>query len=73
MKDEINKIREKRKRQLKRQAQIDKVKGYLMWIVAAIFWIGVAFTFIGGCIGTFFKSADEPQDDYEEYIHSTIP
>lgn len=43
------------------------------YIVVGVFWIAVAFTFLGGCIGTFFKSADEPQDDYEEYIHSTIP
>jgi hypothetical protein len=44
-----------------------------IWILAGIFWIGVAVTFIGGCFGTFIKSSDEPQDDYEEYIHSTIP
>ena len=43
------------------------------WLIIAVFWIGVAVTFIGGCFGTFFKSADDPQDDYEEYIHSTIP
>lgn len=49
------------------------VKKAGFYIVVGVFWIAVAFTFLGGCIGTFFKSADEPQDDYEEYFHSTIP
>ena len=44
-----------------------------MWIIAAIFWFSVIITFIIGCKETFFKSANEPQDDYEEYIHSIIP
>lgn len=42
-------------------------------LVVGVFWIGVVFTFLGGCIGTFIKSSDEPQDDYEEYFHSTVP
>ena len=70
---DINKIREKRKKQLKRRAKTDKVKGLLVWIVAVFFFFGVAVTFIQGCFGTFIKSADEPQDDYEEYIHSKTP
>ena len=74
-KDECNidNIREKRKKQLRKWAVIDKVKGFFVWIIAAVFWIGVVITFIGGCLGTFIKSSDEPQDDYEEYIHSIIP
>lgn len=43
------------------------------YIIVGIFWIAVVLTFIGGCFGTFFKSAEDSQDDYEEYIHSTIP
>jgi hypothetical protein len=66
-------IREKRKKQLKRQTIIDKIKGFFIWIVAVFFFFGVAVTFIQGCFGTFIKSADEPQDDYEEYIHSKTP
>ena len=51
----------------------ERLKKCGRWLIIAVFWIGVAVTFIGGCFGTFFKSADDPQDDYEEYIHSTIP
>jgi D-alanyl-lipoteichoic acid acyltransferase DltB (MBOAT superfamily) len=71
--DNIEEIREKRKRQLKRQAIIDKIKGYFIRIIVAVFWFGVAVTLVKGCFGTFIKSADEPQDDYEEYIHSKTP
>jgi hypothetical protein len=49
------------------------LKKWCIWILVVLFWFGVAVTFIGGFIGTFFKSTDKPQDDYEEYIHSTIP
>lgn len=49
------------------------IKRAVVYVLVGVFWIAVAFTFLGGCIGTFFKSADDPQDDYEEYIHGTIP
>ena len=52
---------------------IEIVKRILTYILVAIFWIGLVVTFVGGCFGTFFKSADDPNDDYEEYIHGTIP
>lgn len=51
----------------------DKIHKIIIYVVVGLFWIAVAFTFFGGCLGTFIKSSDEPQDDYEEYIHSTIP
>jgi hypothetical protein len=51
----------------------DVLKKTWLYIVVGVFWIAVTITFIGGCVGTFFKSADEPNDDYEEYIHSTLP
>lgn len=66
-------IREKRKRQLKRRAKIDKVKGIFIWIIVVVFWLGIVVAFAKGCLGTFYKSANEPQDDYEEYIHSKTP
>jgi hypothetical protein len=66
-------IREKRKKQLKRRVQIDKSKGIFIWIIAVVFWLGIVVTFAKGCFGTFIKSADEQQDDYEEYIHSKTP
>lgn len=43
------------------------------YIIIGIFWIAIAFTFLSGLIGTFIKSADDPQDDYEEYVHSNVP
>lgn len=49
------------------------LKKIALYLVVGVFWIGVVFTFLGGCIGTFIKSSDEPQDDYEEYFHSTVP
>ena len=49
------------------------LKKIAFYLVVGVFWIGVAFTFFGGCIGTFIKSSDDPQDDYEEHIHSIIP
>lgn len=49
------------------------IKKIGFWIVVGAFWIAVAFTFLGGCIGTFIKSSDDPQDDYEEYVHDNIP
>lgn len=73
MKKDINEIREERKRKLTRLAKKEKVKGYFIWIIVAVFWFGVVVTFTRGCFGTFFKSANEPQDDYEEYIHSNTP
>lgn len=51
----------------------NRLKKWGTWIVIAVFWIGVAVTFIGGCVGIFLKSSDEPQEDYEEYIHSNVP
>ena len=49
------------------------VKKVWFYIVIGVFWIAVAVTFIGGCVGTFIKSSDVPQDDYEEYVHDNIP
>jgi hypothetical protein len=46
--DNWDEIRERRKRQLKRQAVIDKIKSVFAWIIAVIFGIGVFFTFLGG-------------------------
>lgn len=69
----MDEIREKRKAQLKRQAQYDKAKKWVIWIVVAVFWLAVAYTFLGGCVGTFLKSANDPQDDYEEYVHGNLP
>lgn len=73
MEESQDKIREKRKRWLKRQSIIEKVKNFFIGIVAVIFMIGMAFTLISGCFGTFFKSSDESQDDYEEFFHSRTP
>ena len=73
MKKDESDIREKRKKQLKRQAIIDKIKGLFICVIVVVFWIGIVVAFAQGCFGTFFKSADEPQDDYEEYIHSKTP
>ena len=50
-----------------------KIKKIGFYIVIAVFWLAVAVTFIGGCVGTFLKSSDEPQEDYEEYFHNNIP
>ena len=44
-----------------------------LYILAGIFWIAIAFTFLKGCLNTFIKSSDSPQDDYEEYFHDNIP
>lgn len=52
---------------------IQLIKKIGFYIIVAVFWLAVAVTFIGGCFGTFFKSTDDPQDDYEEYIHSNVP
>lgn len=70
--DNWDEIRAKRKCQLKRQAKIDKVKNWCFGVISVVFWISVAYTFLGGCIGTFFKSTNS-QEDYEEYIQSKTP
>jgi hypothetical protein len=49
------------------------MKKVIKYIVVGVFWIIIAFVFLRDCIGTFIKSTDRPQDDYEEYIHGTIP
>ena len=73
MEEDFEAIRDKRKAQLRRQAKIEKVKKWLIWIVAVVFWLAMAYTFLGSCIGTFIKSSDEPQEDYEEYFQNNIP
>ena len=52
---------------------VKRLKKIGFYIVVGVFWAAVAVTVIGGCFGTFFKSSDEPQDDYEEYFHSRTP
>lgn len=50
-----------------------QIKKAGFYILIGIFWIAVAFTFLGGCLNTFFKSSDNPKEDYEEYFHDNIP
>jgi hypothetical protein len=55
-------------------ARLNKtIKKVATYTLIGIFWIAVAVTFLGGCLGTFIKSSDDPQDDYEEYFHSNTP
>lgn len=70
--DNWDEIREKRKRQLKRQAVIDKIKNVFAWIIAVIFGIGVAYTFLGDLIGTFFHSTNQ-EPTYEEHFLDKVP
>ena len=51
----------------------DKIKRVGVYVIVAVFWIAVAFTFLGGCFGTFFKSSSDQNDDYEEYFQENIP
>lgn len=50
----------------------DLLKKIALYIIVGVFWIALAFTFVGGVFGTCFASTDE-EEDYEEYIQSTIP
>lgn len=70
--DNWDEIREKRKKQLKRQAVIDKIKSVFAWIIAVIFGIGVFFTFLEGLIGTFIHSTDQ-EPTYEEHFLDKVP
>jgi hypothetical protein len=51
----------------------ERIKKVLTYVLVGVFWIAVAFTMLGGCVSTFFKSSGDPQDDYEEHIHSIVP
>jgi hypothetical protein len=48
-----------------------KIKKVVFYIVIAVFWIGVAATFIGGCAGMLFHSGDE--QTYEEHFLDKVP
>ena len=52
---------------------IPNIKKAGLYIIIGVFWISVVVTVIVGCFGTFFKSSDEPNDDYEEYFQNKIP
>ena len=52
---------------------IPTIKRIGRYIIIGLFWIAIAVTFISGCFGTFFKSANDKNDDFEEYIHGNIP
>ena len=70
--DNWDEIREKRKKQLKSQAVIDKIKGVFAWIIAVIFGIGVAYTFLEDLIGTFIHSTNQ-EPTYEEHFLDKVP
>lgn len=52
---------------------IPNIKKAVFYLIVGVFWISVALTFVGGCFGTFIKSSDEANDDYEEYFHNKTP
>ena len=70
--DNWDEIRERRKRQLKRQAVIDKIKNVFAWIIAVIFGIGVAYTFLEDLIGIFIHSTNQ-EPTYEEHFLDKVP
>lgn len=47
------------------------IEKLFIWILAAVFWVGVAVTFIGGCAGMLFHSGDE--QTYEEHFLDKVP
>jgi hypothetical protein len=49
----------------------ERLKKWCIWILVAVFWIGVAATFIGGCAGMLFHSGDE--QTYEEHFLDKVP
>ena len=49
------------------------IKKIGFYVVVGIFWISVAFTVIGSVFSMFFKSTDDPQEDYEEYFQNKVP
>lgn len=49
----------------------EKLKKWCMWLLLAVFWFGVAVTFVGGCFNTFFYSTDSPHEkEYEPYLRN---
>lgn len=52
---------------------VQTIKKAGLYILTAVFWMAVVLTFVVGCFNTFVTSADAPQDDYEEYVHSKTP